>query len=288
VASDTFLHLTDFHFWEIVANPFRLLGKRALGNLNVLFRRRHEFVLSRVETHLEYVRSIGAPTALLTGDFTSTSTGPEFEAAARMARWLDDRGLNVLAIPGNHDVYTWRAHRGRTFEKYFDAWFPEEGLPAKRTLPGGVDLVLVPTVAPDFQSRGRITGVEVEGVRELLRTANEPLVVAGHYPVLHETYAYNAPPQRQLRNAEALRHVLGSSGKAILYLSGHVHRFSYVTDRDFPNLRHVTTGAFFRTAHEAGTIGEFSEISVNDQGFSVVRHTMRDNWTVEPIEPLAG
>ena len=31
----SFIHITDLHFWELVLNPFRLLNKRAIGNVNV-------------------------------------------------------------------------------------------------------------------------------------------------------------------------------------------------------------------------------------------------------------
>lgn len=285
--TDTFAHLTDFHFWQVVLNPFRLMGKRFLGNANVIYKRRHEFAAARAEPYVDYVLAQGVNTAVLTGDFTSTSTTPEFKAGAAMAQRLADAGLTVYAIPGNHDVYTWASKRTRRFERYFDAWYPEEGLPAKRTLPGGHDLVFVPTVTPDIQSRGRITDVEVEGVRELLRTATDPVVVAGHYPLLHETYAYTAPPPRQLRNAAALRDALGASGKAVLYIAGHVHRFSYVIDPQYDNLRHVTSGAFFRTATESDRTGDFSIVSVGGGDFEVVRHSMGGEWRAERAEPRA-
>ncbi len=285
MAQDTFLHLTDFHFWEIVFNPFRLLNKRMLGNANVIYKRRKEFVLERANEYLEYAVSLGAPTAILSGDFCSTATEKEMAAGAKLAKALEDRGLDVIAIPGNHDVYTIESVRKRRFERHFDAWYPDEGLPARRVLPGGLDLVFVPTVCPDFQSRGRITAVEVEGVKEHLRNTGPHVVVVGHYPLLYETYGYQSNPPRRLRGAELLRTALGVCGKTILYISGHVHRFSYVTDPQHANLRHLTTGAFLRTAPESNSVGEFSQITSNNGEFEIIRHIKRDKWIPEVVEP---
>jgi hypothetical protein len=103
-------------------------------------------------------------------------------------------------------------------------------------------------------------------------------VVVGHYPFLNETKGYTVNPNRQLRNAEALRRALGESGKPVLYVCGHVHRFSFERDSEYPNVVHLTTGAFFRTAHESNSEGEFSEVRIGRGAFEVVRHVKRGDW----------
>lgn len=71
-ARDSFLHLTDFHFWEIVLNPLRLLNKRAIGAANVLLKRRYEFLTDRAASYAEYVAGLGIKHLLITGDSHSS------------------------------------------------------------------------------------------------------------------------------------------------------------------------------------------------------------------------
>ncbi len=287
--TDRLLHITDVHFWEVVLNPLRLLNKRALGNLNVVLRRRFEYDVGRAEAFAEVLAGLEVPTVFAGGDFTSTATDTECRRALEFVRSLVGRGLNVLALPGNHDYYTFEAVRKRRFERHFEAFLPEEGFPARLTLPGGTPFVLVPTVCANwFSSSGRITPQQVEESARLIAECPPGPVLAGaHYPVLHRTHAYDSSRERRLRNARLLRTALGESGRDILYLSGHVHRFSYVQDPTYPKLRHLTTSALFMhrrgTAHE----GAFSEIRVSDAGFEVHQHWREQHWKSEAREAVA-
>lgn len=282
---DRVVHIADLHFWHVLTNPFRLLGKRLLGNLNVWFQRRHEFIMDRAEEFAEQVFATGIRTALLTGDFTSTANRKEYEMARAFVEGLSKKGLDLEMVPGNHDVYTFHSLRTRRFERYFGEYVPEDGYPARVDLPGGTPLILVPTVTPNLlSSRGRVTDEEVAEVARLLETCDGCTVVAAHYPVLTRTYAYAQDSSHQLRNAENLRKALGESGRPVLYVCGHTHRFSYVRDAEYANLSHLSTGAFFRSDSKGGIQGEFAEIHVSRAGFAVFRHTHEEEWRRKSIE----
>lgn len=277
--TDSLIHIADLHFWQVVLNPFLLLNKRFLGNANVWYRRRHEFACQNAAGYSEEVARVGIQPVLLTGDFTSTATEAEFEMGAGFIRGLEEAGLEPIAIAGNHDVYTFESVRARRFEHYLGAWSAGESLPRRKDLPGGTPLVFVPTVCPNLlSSRGRISASDVEAVEALVRDCPSPLIVAGHYPVLRKTYAYRTTSSRDLRNAEALREVLGASGKRILYVAGHVHRFSATQDTKYPGLSHLTTGTFFGRNEREGVQGEFAEICVDGEEFRVIRHTRNGGW----------
>ncbi len=279
---DKVLHIADLHFWRMKFNPFKQLNKRALGNLNLLLRRRHEFVLESAEAHLAYVQTVGVPDAIFTGDFTTTSLPEEFALSRVFMQQAADVGLRSRAIPGNHDVYTFAAKRQDAFQYYLGEWTSGETLPVLYHLPGGTPVILVPTVCPNLlSSKGTIRPEEIDRTRSLMETVDSPVIVAGHYPLLTETPAYSLTPGRRLRGADTLRRVLGESGKTVLYICGHVHRFSYVADPQYANIRHLTTGTFFGRNHAQHRDGEFSELHVSDTAFSVFSHIHADGWRRE-------
>lgn len=283
---DVLLHMTDIHFWEIVRNPLQLMNKRFLGNLNVILRRRRAFDTTQAAAFADALAATGARVVFAGGDFTSTATDGEFRQALAFMKELTQRGLQVIALPGNHDVYTFESARRRRFERHFASFIPEEGYPCRVTLPGGTPLVLAPTVCPNWiSSCGRIAEPDVARIAELIAEAPPgPLIVGSHYPVLHATEGYASGRTRRLRNADALRRVLmdAAAQRPICFLAGHVHRFSAQQDPRQPRLRHFTTAALFQHRHD-GAAGAFSEIHAGAEGFTVFQHTRRDGaWQRRP------
>lgn len=287
---DTLFHITDMHFWKVVLQPWRLMNKRFLGNANVYWRRRHDFHMHRAEEFAQQVLNAGEGDILFGGDFTSTAVDEEFLLARRFVDQFQAAQRRVYVMPGNHDVYTYEAVRNRRFERHFQDLLPEEGYPCRIDLPGGTPLLLAPTVTPNLlSSKGRIRQSEVDAVRRLLEDCpSGPILVAGHYPLLHRTHAYNSPPSRRLRRAAHLQEVLGASGRPILYIAGHVHRFSYVQDPKYPNLRHMTTPAFFHKRRKEPTQGAFSEIQVQNDDFTVYQHVCEAVWRRDLENPRHG
>lgn len=286
-AADVFIHIGDVHFWRVVTNPFDLLNKRFVGNINVWLRRRHEFLMHNADTFADWAAGTGIRDVLMTGDFTSTATHDEFRLAVRFVNRMREHGLTIAMVPGNHDVYTFEAMRERRFERYFQDYMPDQELPARLTLRGGTPLILIPTARPNlWSSRGYISAKEIEGVAAALEACDRPTIVAGHYPVLARTYGYDSASSRRLLNAAALHEVLGAFKHPLLYVCGHVHRFSYVTDARYPHLAHLSTGAFFRDARESQRQGEFTEVQVMRDGFEVFHHTFAGQWArSEPVRP---
>lgn len=278
--TDRLVHITDVHFWHIALNPLRLLNKRLLGNANVALRRARHIHMAHADTFADAVAATGIQSVLLGGDYTSTALDEEFRMAATFIRGLRERGLQVHAIPGNHDFYTFESVRARRFERYLSEFIPTGGYPARVALPGGTPLILVSTVCPNVvSSKGRITDEEIAKVAGLVADAPPgPVVVAGHYPLLHETIAYRSPPGRQLRNASAFRDALGATGRRVQYMAGHVHRFSYAKDEHHENLFHLTTAAFLLHRRREGTSGAFGELEVREDGFAAYRHEFRETW----------
>jgi 3',5'-cyclic AMP phosphodiesterase CpdA len=281
---DVIVHVADLHFWRLVWNPLRLMNKRFLGNLTVLLRRRREFMMRHAEPFAEAIANTGVKAVVLTGDFASTSTDEEFALGVQFVRGLRARGVVPYIMPGNHDVYTFEAARAKRFEHHFANFLPKGGFPVMFKLPKGTPLVLVPTICPrHLSSRGLVTPEAIRAVGRLLETCNSPLIVAGHYPLIHKTADYSSNRFRRLVNTEPLRQLLGESGKRILYVAGHVHRSSYTRDPQFPTLEHLTTDGLFRRNRAAGIDGVFTEIDVRPDAFDIIRHVHTDDWKTIPI-----
>jgi 3',5'-cyclic AMP phosphodiesterase CpdA len=283
VEATSFLHIADIHFWKVVTNPLRLLNKRALGNANVWLRRGRQFRLDRAGEHADRALATGIREVVLTGDFTSTATDAEFAMARAFVDGLRARGMTVHLLPGNHDVYTFESVRGRRFERHFGDLLPGGGYPARVTLGGGVPLLLLPTVRPNWlSSRGAVRPETIATAEAWLNEAGGPVVAAGHYPLLHVTSAYASGPSHRLGGRKALRRALGASGRRVLYLCGHVHRDSLDADPEYPALTHLSTGAFLQENPRTGTLGHFTEVHLSAGGLRVVRHIRRpDDWTRE-------
>jgi len=285
-ARDCAIHIADLHFWKVCLNPLRLLNKRCLGNLNVALRRRHAFPMARAAQYLPAVEATGARYAICTGDFTSTSLDAEFVRASAFVDALHASNIDITGMPGNHDVYTFAAMRANRFEHFLRGIVPPRKYPSLVHLPGGTPLVLVPTVCPNLlSSKGRIADTEIALTAELLVGCEGPVLVAGHYPLLAQTRHYTLTSSRRLRNADALRGVLGASEKQILYLCGHVHRCSYTQDPTYPTLRHLTTGTFFGDNPAQDRNGEFSEIQVYENRVEVYNHAHKSEWGRTRLEP---
>jgi 3',5'-cyclic AMP phosphodiesterase CpdA len=261
VVRDRVLHVTDLHFWRISWSPRRLVGKRLLGMINLRLRRRRIFDLSGREQMAETLAREGAPTVIAGGDFSTTSMEEEFQQACSFLKTLESMGLKVYAIPGNHDVYTFTAVRRRSFEQHLGAFMPGERLPARVLLPGGTPVVFVPGARPNvLSSRGDILPKDIAETARLVKEAPPgPVLVVGHYPLLFRTDAYAQRPLHRLGRAEILRAALGKTGRTILYLAGHVHRFSETRDPRHPNLTHVTTNALFYRGRGGYTVVECAE-----------------------------
>lgn len=279
---DDFLFFTDLHFWEIVSNPLRLLGKRFIGNANVLMKRRHHFPMENARPIARHALSLGVKELVIGGDMTSTATPREFAMAREFLDELEREGLRIRAIPGNHDVYTFEAARRRRFEATMEPFVPEGGYPAIERLPGGTPLVLLSTVCPNvLSSAGRISRETVRRVEELIGELKGPVIVVGHYPILDDTPQYHLSSGRRLRGGEHLREALGRAGRDVLYLAGHVHRFSSNPDPDHDRLHHVTGPGLFNRWEPARREGGFLRLSVTGEQLRVHHHFLGSEWGTE-------
>src|SRR4051812_31991214 len=95
-----FAQISDFHWTFAPTNPLTLFPKRIIGTLNWLFNRRANFSHAPLAQLPPLFAKLGVDRVLLGGDFTSTASHREFEAARQFVERLE---MPWIAIPGNHD-----------------------------------------------------------------------------------------------------------------------------------------------------------------------------------------
>jgi 3',5'-cyclic AMP phosphodiesterase CpdA len=277
------VHLSDIHFWQYVFNPLRLMSKRLAGTVSLLAGRARRFRLAGVPRLVERVRGIEPDHILITGDITTTALPDEFRAARRALSDLLSEPGRVTVVPGNHDRYTWWAHRSRRFERFFGEFAPRHRYPWLRQIdPDTAILGLDPTRAA-VTARGRLPQAQLDEAREIVAAATEwarRVIVACHYPVaVPEEYARDLVGKR-LINARDVRGWLAGIGPH-LFCCGHVHAAWAFRPDEIPGQLCLNPGAPLMTVHAGRTPPGFLEIALKDQDVTVHHHawTGRD-WTV--------
>ena len=220
-------HISDVHLAPLpTPNPLELLGKRGLGLLNWLRKRRaihRPDVLAAIVADL---KQQAYQHLAVTGDLVNLSLSNEF-APARA--WLDRLGPSgdVTFVPGNHDAYV-RATAGYAQEFWGDAMRGDSGesFPFVRRR-GPLALVGLSTALPTLPlaATGRLHGDQLARLGDILAgLGREGLfrVVLIHHPPVKDTHHF-----RRLVDAKALREVLRKHGAELL-LHGHHHEQSLI------------------------------------------------------------
>ncbi len=273
------LHISDLHFWTITCNPFYLLNKRLLGNLNLVTRRRWYIRQERADSFIELMEGLRPDVVLVGGDLTTTALESEYEKASGFLSRLQSVCPDIYVIPGNHDYYTFESQRKGRFEQYLGRYNPSSDQAVCYRPINDTALVCLPTVRPNlFSSRGFISKAHRDTAQKILREVRErQIIVLAHYPCLYTIPEYHTGLTRRLEGALPLRKMLGGSGRSVLYLAGHVHVFSHRRDPVYANVTQVTTAPLFYEKNKQP--GGFTEIVTDKDELKIFPWTYDEGWT---------
>jgi 3',5'-cyclic AMP phosphodiesterase CpdA len=218
--------ISDLHFTSITLNPFRLLSKRILGHFNWLFHRKSKISEKPLQNLPETLKQLGVDLILLNGDFTSTSLPSEFAKAQKFIAKLPSPWI---AVPGNHDKYTYRSERRKDYFYYIrpsrpsDHWSLSEEKIEAHHLQNDFWLIALDTTRATniFSSRGIFSERLENQLKRLLALLpqNAKIALFTHYPFLQ-----NDEPRRELSRASHLEKIIQSDPRIKVYLHGHSHR----------------------------------------------------------------
>lgn len=223
--------LSDLHVTRPTWNPFRLFSKRILGNLNWLFTRNSQFSEDLLTSLIDLFNSLKVDLVLLGGDFTTTALPEEFKAAKSLVKKIKSP---YLALPGNHDSYTYKSFREKHFYRYFTNnraishplhffTLENQGVEAHNIAPNWWTILLDTAVATPLTSSQGLFSVKTENyLHEVLEKIPEDhrVILVNHYP-----FFQNDKTKRTLQRGDALEKLIrGHYPKIALYLHGHTHR----------------------------------------------------------------
>lgn len=225
-------HISDLHLWKVTFSFSQFLSKRWLGNMNLIFFRKKRFSKEQVFLLPDLFERLKINYVIVTGDISSTSLDDEFIFGKIIFDELKKRGIKSLFLPGNHDCYTKKAQKQKTFYKYFNNELgkskiekkynlKEDGIEAHR-VDGkwwvlGIDCALATHLV---SSRG-LFSEEVEKklleILELIPKDNN-IILANHFP-----FRMANSPRKALKRANVLKKILISHPNIKLFLHGHTH-----------------------------------------------------------------
>lgn len=231
-------HFSDLHVLSFAGiGPHRFLNKRFTGYLNLRFKRHHIHRTAYVRAIAREVQRTKVDHVVVTGDLTNLALEPEFQAVRELLE--DDLGFHpsqVSVVPGNHDLYTRGAMRGRRFVQYMGAYV-ESDLETST----GKDLGVFPFVRlrgplafiglssavprPPFVAAGRLGRVQLDALSRLLEREE----VRSRTPVVLLHHPIHVPRSRLKALLEGL-HDARELGRRLagvehgLVLHGHLHR----------------------------------------------------------------
>lgn len=226
-------HISDVHVYRHTVSPLQFFSKQWLGNLNLLLNRRFKFNRDPKHELVTYFKKLGVKHVIISGDLTSTSLASEFAAAKKFVIALEEAGLSVHLVPGNHDNYTRTAYKKQFFYTHFGKIESDPEAPS-----GPWNLAdhrlsirhlgmnwwwvgLDTTVAAGMlRSNGDFTP-ELQARLDQALThlpSGSQVVMTNHFPLT------STHPSHDMKRLKALRLLLSHHPSVKLYLHGHIHK----------------------------------------------------------------
>jgi 3',5'-cyclic AMP phosphodiesterase CpdA len=281
-------HISDLHYTQIIWNPLRLLSKRLFGNLNWIFKRNSEFSPDLLIPLPGLFQELGVDLVLFGGDFTTTAAKEEYQLAKRFVSQIAQKWM---AIPGNHDHYTYCSYRKKYFYNYFSHspkpiscptdffTLKDHGIEASQISSNWWIIALDTARATNpYSSRGLFSQKLEAYMKEILTLIpkESQILILNHYP-----FFQNDAHRRTLDRGEALMEILKTEPRIHLYLHGHTHRH-IIADLQPNNLPIILdSGSCTKTKQATWNL-----IDLKEKGCEISVYTWDKQWKTNRKETL--
>lgn len=223
-------HLSDLHFSKIIFHPKIFFSKRFVGIFNLILNRKKLYKEAHLYELPKLLKNLKVDYLFITGDLTSTSLKKEFKKAKKFIEEFD-KDIQVFIIPGNHDHYTKKAFKQKTFYEFFNRknvhllkTLKNEKIEAyelsKKWYYIGLD-TCIPTHL--FACSGLFSKDLEKHLIDLLENIpkSKNIILINHFPIIHE-----AQNRKILKRREVLFDIIKRYSNIKLYLHGHTHTWS--------------------------------------------------------------
>lgn len=236
-------HVSDLHiFRKGRLQPWRYLGNRALGGLNLVLKRGKTHDNDVVVAAFKRLKQLDVDHIVVTGDLSNLAIEEEFQAAREIIEAHAGGPDKVSIIPGNHDYYTFGAAIQGRFERFFGDWMtselpladPKNPYPYVKLLDEHVALLGVNTCipTPPGLAVGRVGAAQRERIAALLDhpTLKTRFVIAALHHHLDPPRHTNARKElmRRMQDASQVKQALLDGG-VNLVIHGHNHQHGFTT-----------------------------------------------------------
>jgi 3',5'-cyclic AMP phosphodiesterase CpdA len=219
-------HISDLHALDLHGvSPLSLVGKRALGLLNLASRRRDKHPIRIFEALMDDLNQTAPDHVLATGDVSNLALRTEFQRVRVLLDRLELSPRHITVIPGNHDRYVLASVFDRWFERVLGAYCASDDGSVEYPLVrqrGGVVVIGCSTAwpCPPPFADGWLGAAQLGRLAQLLDSHRGTFrVVALHHPPVQNRWEI----LRGLRDRDRFARVLEEHG-AELVLHGHEHR----------------------------------------------------------------
>ncbi|MES2147529.1 MAG: metallophosphoesterase [Pseudomonadota bacterium] len=202
---------------------------------------------------------------VISGDFTQRARTDQFEQACAFLTRVRERGHDVLAVPGNHDIPLYNVLRRflsplTRYRKYIDQTL----CPFHQVAGAGAGAAVlgVNTARSATFKDGKINPEQIAFIRETFERVDSavPRVLVTHHPIF--ALPTGDGTGKPIDNQSDVLDMIGTLGVDIL-LAGHNHRASHQDSADFVT---KSTGAL---VIQAGTATS-TRVRGENQSFNII------------------
>ena len=223
-------HISDLHLSRLSLSPAQFFSKQWLGNVNLLFSRKKDFVEERLQLLPDLFSQEKVSQVLITGDLSTTGQKNEFKAAKQLVESIERKGIRTLVIPGNHDHYTKKGYQEKWFYDFFphtydttltDYNLKDQGVAVYPLSQNWWVVALDTALSTSWISSRGLFSVKVETfLEEVLAKVpkNAHILLMNHFP-----FFQHQNKRKTLERGEALQALIRKHPNIKLYLNGHTH-----------------------------------------------------------------
>lgn len=279
-------HLSDLHIGFLSKYPLDWLSKGIIAQLNYLLRIHRRFQPELLETLPKTLQTLDVDWVLISGDFTTAGNESEFLVAREFLEKLQNCGLRLLLIPGNHDHYTERKESSGFYRYIYPLMksdrktlFSDRSerciLTKDPSNPWEIWLLDQTEPTPWISSQGIYDAKSASLLSAKMSSEAKRFnaIMCGHFPLHNSSHRL-----RELLGRRILREVLSKKEQVRIYAHGHTHQHHIFDERPKRGAISSDSGSLTQRGRGGFNIYELKAQGVNLRRFWAQNEPSSSPW----------